>query len=80
MQEERRFVEQPLGRFNTLDHDAARHGVQPSIFLGAQFASGKDNNWHFRKCFIRAQFFQHFETGHVRQPQVEHDAVGRLTP
>ena len=33
MQEQRGFVEQTLGRFDPLHHDAACHGVQLGVFL-----------------------------------------------
>ena len=33
VQEQRRFVEQALGRFHALDDDAARHGVKLRILL-----------------------------------------------
>ena len=35
VQEQRGLVEQPLGRFDALDDDAARHRVQACVFLGA---------------------------------------------
>ena len=36
VQEQRGLVEQPLRRFDALDHDAARHGVQLRVLLGAK--------------------------------------------
>ena len=44
VQEQRRLVEQPLGRFDALDHDAARHGVQLRILFGRQLAAGEHDD------------------------------------
>ena len=53
MQEQRRFVEQALGRFDALDHDAARHGVQLGILLGRQLPAGEHHDGNFRQGDIR---------------------------
>ncbi len=52
VQEQRRLVEQPLRRFDALDHDAARHGVQLRVLLGRQFAAGEDHDRNVgeRRC------------------------------
>ena len=35
VQEQRRLVEQPLGRLHVLEHDALGHGLEPRLLLGA---------------------------------------------
>ena len=79
MQEQRGLVEQPLGRFDAFDHDAARHGVEVGILLGAQLAAGEHDDRHVGQRVVGAQLFQHFKAGHVGQAQIEHDAVGGLS-
>ena len=44
MQEQRRFVEQPLRRFDAFHHDAACHGVDPGVLLGRQLPPGEDDD------------------------------------
>ena len=78
MQEQRGLIEQPLGGFDALDHDAARHGVELRVLLRREFAAGEHHDRHFRERRIGADLLQHLEARHVRQPQVENDAVARL--
>ncbi len=44
VQEQRRLVQQAFGRLNALDDDAARHRVQPRIFLRGQLAPREDDD------------------------------------
>ena len=44
VQEERGLVEQPLGRLDALDHDAARERVQPRVLLGRELLAGEDDD------------------------------------
>ena len=44
MQEERGLVEQALGRFDVLDHDAAGKRVQLHVFFRGEFAAGEDDH------------------------------------
>ena len=80
VQEQRSFVEQPLGQFHALDHDAARHGVQLGVFLRGQFAAGEHHDRDVREARVGPQLLQHLESGHVGQPQVEHHAIAGLFP
>ncbi len=75
MQEQRRLVQQALGRFHALDHDAARHGVQPRVFVGREFAPGEHHHRDIAKRRIVANSLQHLEPRHVGQLQVEHHAI-----
>ncbi len=50
VQEQRGFVEQPLGRFHALDHDAARHGVQLGVLLRRQLAAGEHHHRNVRQA------------------------------
>ena len=78
MQEEGRFVEQSLGGFDALDHNAACHRVQAGVFFRAQLPTGKYDDRHFRQRLIGAQLLEDFESGHVGQSQIQNHAVSRL--
>ena len=66
------------GEFHALDHDAARHGVQPRVLLLGQFPAGEDHHRNIGQRVVFAHALEHLEAGHVRQPQIEHHAVARL--
>ena len=78
MQEQRGLIEQALRRFHSLDHDAARHGVQLRILIGGQLAAGEHHHRHIAQCCIVANALEHFEAGHIGQLQVEHHAIDRV--
>jgi hypothetical protein len=78
MQKQGRFVQQPLGRFDTLDHDATGHRMELGVFFRRQLASGKDDDRQVGQRRAVADFFEQVEAGHVGQPQVKHDAIGRV--
>ena len=78
VQEQRRFVEQALRRLDALDHDAARHRVQLRVLLGGQLAPGEHHHGNVRERNIVADLLEHVEAGHIRQPEIEHDAIARL--
>ena len=40
-----------------------------------QLPAGEDDDGHVAQPLVRAAFRQQLEAGHVRQPQIEHDAV-----
>ena len=46
VQEERCLVEQSFRQFDALHHDAPRHGVEPRVFLGGEFATREHHNRH----------------------------------
>ena len=48
------------------------------ILLGRQFPSGEHHDGNFRQRGVLADAFEHLEARHVRQPEIEHDAVARL--
>ena len=75
MQEERGLIEQPLGRFDALHDDAARHGVQLGVLLRRQLAPGEHDDRNVGEARIVADLFQHLEPAHVRQPEIEDHAV-----
>ena len=78
MQEEGRLVEQPLGRFDVLDHNAARKLVELCVFIGSEFAS---REYHYRQILQLgriAKFLQHLEAGHVGQAQIDDAAIEAL--
>ena len=75
VQEQRRFVQQPLGRFDSLDHDAAGNGVQPRVFLGRQLLAGKYHDGQVAQRLVGAELLQHLKAGDVGQAQVENHAV-----
>ena len=82
MQEQRGFIQQPLGRFDIFDHHAARQHVQAGILFGAEFAAGEHHHRQVLQLFVVAQLIENFEAAHVGQAQVEHRAVvaGFLEP
>ena len=75
---QRCFVEQPLRRFDAFHHDAPRHGVQPCIFLGGQFAAGEDDNWDIAQIGIGAKLLQNLKSRHVGEFEVKHHAIARF--
>ena len=75
MQEQRRLVEQAIGRLHALDHDAAREHAQARILLGGQLLAGEHDHRQVAQRDFVADRLQHFEPRHVGQPQVEHGAV-----
>ena len=78
VQEQRRLVEQPLGQLDALDDDAARHRVQLRVLLRRQLAAGEDDDRQVGEPPVVADRFEQLEARHVGQPQIEHDAIGRL--
>src|SRR6516225_1569745 len=77
VQEQRGFVEQPLGRFHALDHDAPRHGVEFRIFFSRELSTGEDDDGNIRQITIIANPIEDLEPAHVRKAQVEYDTVTR---
>ena len=57
VQEQRGFIQQTFRRFDALDHDAARHGVQLRILLGRQFAAGEHHHRNVRQRRCRRACF-----------------------
>ena len=80
MEEQRGFVEQPFRRFDALDDDAARHGVQLGILAGRQFAPGEHHDRHVGQRRLAAHAFQHLEARHVGQAEVEDHAIAGPLP
>ncbi len=44
VQEQRRLVEQPLGRLHVLEHDALGHRLELRLLLGGQLLAGEDDD------------------------------------
>ena len=80
VKEERRLVEEPLGRLDSLDHHAAGQHVQPRVFLGRQLLAGEDHDRQIGRQLLIADALQHLEARHVRETQVEHGTVVGLFP
>ena len=76
MQEERRLIEQPLRRFDALDHNAAGQRVQARVLFRRQFFAGEDHDWQIAQLAeVSRMRSRTVEAGHVRQSQIEHDAI-----
>ena len=75
MQKERRLVEQPLGRFDPLDHHASRQRVQACVLLGRQLLAGEDDHGQVAQRDVVANMLEHLEARHVGQPEVEDRAI-----
>ena len=78
MQEQRGLVQQPLGRLDPLDHDAAGHGVQLCLFFGRQLPAREDDHRKVRQRGVVAHRMQHVEAGHIRKAEIKHNAVEAL--
>ena len=75
VQEQRRLVQQPLGRLHVLEDDALGHRLELGLLVGAQVLAGEDDDRHVRQRRLGVHLLQQLEAGHVGQAQVEHDAV-----
>ncbi len=75
MQEERRFVQQTLGRLDVFDDHASSKLMELRIFFRSEFAAGKDNHRQILQPGRVAKLLEHLEAGHVGQAQIEHHAV-----
>jgi hypothetical protein len=75
VQEERRLVEQPLGRLHAFQNDALRHLAQLRFFVLRELATGENDDRISRSCgsFCTSRSSSNPEMS--GQPQVEHDAV-----
>ncbi len=78
VQEQCGLVEQAFGRFHALDHDRARHGVQPRVFLRRKLAAGEHHDRQVHQRRLLSDLLQHVEAGHIGQAQVEHHAIDQL--
>ena len=77
MEEQRGLVQQPLGRLDVLEDDALGHGLEPHLLVVGELLAGEDDDRQILQGGLRLKLLQQFEAGHVRQAQVEHDAVER---
>src|SRR5712671_2818121 len=78
MQEQRCFVQETFGRLDVFENDAFCKSLQAGLFVAVQVLAGKDDDRHFGKGRVGAHLLEQLETGHVRQPQVEDDAIEAL--
>ncbi len=80
VQEERGLVQQALGGFDALDHDAARHGVELRVLLGGELAASEDHHRYVGHDVLAGDLLQQVEAGDVGQAQVQHDAIDPALP
>jgi len=78
VQEQCRFVEQPFGGLNVLQHDALGHRLQARAFVAAQVLAGEHDHGRLGQRRIGLQGLQQLEAAHVGKVQVQHHAVERL--
>ena len=78
MQEQRRLIEQPLGRLHALDHNAARHGVKLRVLFGRQFPAGEDNDRHIGQRAVSPRMCSSTSKPDMSgRLQIEHNAIAR---
>ena len=77
MEEQRGLVQQPLGRLDVLEDDALGHGLEPHFIVVGKLLAGEDDDGNILQGWFRLKLLQQLEAAHVRQAQVEHDAVER---
>jgi hypothetical protein len=68
VQEQRRLVEQALGRLDVLEHDALRDRVQLRLFLLGELLAGEHDDGNLLQVGLGPQLFEKLEAAHVRQP------------
>ena len=54
--------------------------MQACILFRCKFLACEDHYWQVLHLGIFAEVFEDVEAAHIRQPQVEHDAVERFLP
>ena len=75
VQEKSGFVEQALGRLDVLDDDGLRQLPELGFLALRQLLAGVDDHRHLRHRLIGAHLLEQLQAAHVRQAQVQHDAV-----
>ena len=80
MEEKRRFVEKPLRQLDPLHDHAASNRMQLGVFLGRQLASGEHDHRNLRQRVILPNMLKQLEPRHIRQLEIENDAIGWLLP
>ena len=75
VQEERRLVEQAIGRLHVLDDDRLRDAPQLRLLPFAQCLSCVHDDRQLAETLALPQLLQQLEAAHVREAQVEHHAV-----
>src|SRR6266513_1738234 len=75
--EQRRLVEQTLGRLHVLEDDRLRVLPDLCFFLRTELLTRIDDDWQVVIVWIRFHFLQQIETGHLPrvETEVEHHAV-----
>ena len=68
VQEERRLIEQALGRLRALQHDALRHRAQARFLVVGEIASGEDDDRDVAQPRFPLHFGEKIEARHVGQP------------
>ena len=77
VQEERRLVEQPLGRAGVLDDDRLRVALQLRLLAPRQLLARVDDHGQAARPLVGLHLLEQVEARHLRQLQVEHHAVER---
>ena len=77
MEKQRGLVQEPLGRLDVFEDDALGHGLEPHLIVVGELLAGEDDDRQILQGGLRPKLLQQFETVHVRQAEVEHDAVVR---
>src|SRR5438105_9350334 len=75
VQEERRLVEEPLGRGRVLDDDRLRVAAQARLLAPRQLLAGVDDDRQLAEALVALYPLEQLESGRVREAQVEHHAV-----
>ena len=75
MKEERRLVEQPLGRARVLDDDRLRELLQLRLLIACQLLAGVDDHRDRRVPVVLLELLEQREPAHVGKLEVEHHAV-----
>ena len=75
MQEQRGFVEQPLGTLHALDHDALGAPAQLALLFRRELAPGEHHDRDVPQSRIVLDLGEQLEAGDVRQLQIQDHAV-----
>ena len=77
MEEERRLVEEPLGRAHVLEDHALGERPELCLLLGTELLAGEDDDRRVAQHRVFLHLLEQLEAGHVRQPQIDDAAFDR---
>ena len=78
VQEQGRLVEQTLGGLNILKHDTLGHGLDSASSSADRSLPVKTTTGRSRRTGFVLNLFEQFESRHIGQTQVEHDAIEQI--